>query len=47
MNQIFWGPFDEHDLTLIPVWMSNHMAGKVWQEITYPFLNVNGTTVEV
>ena len=28
-------------------WVSNHMPGKVWDEITYPFPNFNGATVEV
>ena len=28
-------------------WISNYMPGKVWGEITYPFLNFNGATVEV
>ena len=32
---------------LIPAWISNYMPGKVWGEITYPFLNFNGYTVEV
>ena len=36
-----------HGLTLIPAWISNHMPGKVWGDITYPFLNFNGCTVEV
>ena len=36
-----------HGLTLIPAWISNYMPGKVWGEITYPFLNFNGCTVEV
>ena len=27
--------------TLIWAWISNHMPGKVWDEITYPFLNFN------
>ena len=40
-------PFHKHGLTLIPAWISNHMLGKVWDEITYPFLNFNGCTVEV
>ena len=35
------------DLTLIPAWISNHMPSKMWDEITYPFLNFNGCTVEV
>ena len=33
------GPFYLYGLTLIPVWMSNHTHYKVWDEITYPFLN--------
>ena len=28
--------------TLTPAWISNHMPIKVWDEITYPFLNFNG-----
>ena len=36
-----------HSLTLISTWISNHMPSKVWGEITYPFLNFNGTTIEV
>ena len=34
-------------LTLIPAWVSNHIHYKLWYEITYPFLNFNGATVEV
>ena len=30
-----------------PAWISNHTPCKVWDEITYPFLNFNGCTVEV
>ena len=41
------GPFYKHGLTLIPAWISNHMPRKVWDEITYPFLNFNGCTVGV
>ena len=26
---------------------SNHMLSKVWDELTYPYLNSNGSTVEV
>ena len=33
-------------LTLIPACISNYMPGKVWSEITYPFLNFNGCTVK-
>ena len=36
-----------HLVTLIPVWISNYIRYKVWCEITYPFLNSNGCTVEV
>ena len=34
-------------VALISAWISNYMANKVWDEITYPFLNFNGATVEV
>ena len=40
-------PFYLHGLTLIPAWISNYMPRKVCDEITYPFLNFNGATVEV
>ena len=30
-----------------PAWISNHMSNEVWDEITYPFPNFNGCTVEV
>ena len=40
------GPFYHHGLTLIPAWINNHMPWKVWAEITYPFPNCNGCTVE-
>ena len=36
-----------HGLSLIPAWISNYIHYKVWDEITYPFLNFNGCTVEV
>ena len=41
------GPFYQHGLTLISAWISNYVTYKVWDEITYPFLNFNGCTVEV
>ena len=41
------GPFYLHGLALIPAWISKYMPIKVWDEITYPFLNFNGYTVEV
>ena len=31
-----------YGLTVIPVWISNYIHCKVWDEITYPFLNFNG-----
>ena len=34
-------------INLISAWISNYMPTKVWYEITYPFPNFNGTTVEV
>ena len=40
------GPFYYHGLTLIPAWKSNCIHYNVWDEITYPFLNFNGVTVE-
>ena len=42
-------PADEFSLglTLIPVYLSDHMLTKVWDEITYPFTNFSGCTVEV
>ena len=33
-------------LTLTPAWISNYTHYKVWDEITYPFTNFNGSTVE-
>ena len=38
---------DWHGLTLIPEWTSNHMLSTVWDEITYPFQNVNVVTIKV
>ena len=35
------------NLILIPVWISIYIHYKVWDEITYPFPNVNSCTVEV
>ena len=39
------GSFYEHGLTLIPVWISNYIYYKLWNEIIYPFLNFNGCNV--
>ena len=40
-------PFYKHGLTLIPAWIINYIHNKVWNEITYPFLNFNRCTAEV
>ena len=44
---VTYGPFYEHGLTFIPAWISNYIHYEMWDEITYPFLNVNGATVEI
>ena len=41
------GHFLPISFMLIPGWISNHMPCKVQGEITYPFPNFNGCTVEV
>ena len=38
---------DLDDPTCTVQWISNYIHYKVWDEITYPFLNFNGCTVEV
>ena len=40
------GPFYKYGLTLISIWISNHVLGEVCGEITYSFPNFNGATVE-
>ena len=40
-------PFCQDGLTLIPSWISNHMASKVWGEIIHTFPSINGCTVVV
>ena len=40
-------PFYYHGLTLIPAGMSNYIYYKVWDEITYPFLNFNIATISL
>ena len=44
---LFSGPFYLHGLTLIPAWISNYIGYKVSREITYPFLNFKGATVDI
>ena len=34
MAPLYW-----HGLTLFPAWISNHVPGKMWDEIAYTFLN--------
>ena len=44
------GSFNQHGLTLIPAWISNYIhyiRYKMWDEITYSFLNFNSCNVEV
>ena len=41
------GPLLLTGLTLIPAWISNYSHYKVWGEVTYPFPNLNGATIEV
>ena len=41
------GRFHKRGLILIPAWINNHMQSKMWDEISYPFPNFNGCTVEV
>ena len=45
-------PYDVMDLVtnssgndLSPIWHQAYIHSKVWDEITYPFPNVNGETV--
>ena len=38
------GPLNQHGLTLIPAWRTNHVPGKVWDDIIYRFPNLNGST---
>ena len=41
---VTWVPFYWYGLTLISVWISNHMPSKVWDEIIHPFPDLNGAT---
>ena len=45
VNEMYLSPFLQS--TLIPAWISKCIHYKVWDEITYPFLNFNGVTIEV
>ena len=37
-------PIYEVSIGNVPVWISNNMPSKLWNEITYPFPNFNGCT---
>ena len=41
------GPFYKHVLILIAAWIGNYTHYKVWDEITYPFPDINDATAEV
>ena len=41
------GPFHWNGLILIPIWISNYIHSKVWDDFFYPFPNFNGCTVEI
>ena len=49
LSGTIWVPFYSDGLTLIPACIStcNYTQHNYWGEITYPFQNCNGTTVEV
>ena len=42
-----WVPSYWHGSTWIPAWISKYISDEILDEITYPFLNFNGATVEV
>ena len=42
-----WGSCCWRRLNSIPAWISNHISVKCGVEITYPFSNLNGCTIEV
>ena len=44
-NMPYWMSY--HGLSLILAWITNYIHDKVWDEITYPFPNFNGYTIEV
>ena len=45
-NKMTRVPLYWYGLILIPAWINNHFHYEVWDDITYPFLNFNGATVE-
>ena len=42
-----WEPIYQHGLTIIPAWLSKYGHYKVWNKITYLFLNLSSAAVEV
>ena len=50
VSELVYGPgkikLDEQ-WPLLPAWITNYIHDKVWDKITYPFLNFNGVTAEV
>ena len=45
-SETLWYLFYKHWLTLNSVWKSNSTIYEAWNEITYPYSNFNGYTVE-
>ena len=41
----YLGPIYKHELNSIPAWISKYIPYKVKDDITYPFPNFNGATV--
>ena len=48
-NRFTQGPyfFYKYGLTLIQIWIYKYIRYNKWDEISYPFLRFNGSTVEV
>ena len=46
-NKTTWCTYYQHGSTLILAQIRNNIHYKVWDEITYPFTNFNGVTIEV
>ena len=40
-------PFYKHGLSLIRAWISNRTHHKMWDDISYPFPNFDGATMEL
>ena len=46
-SPIDFGPFYWNGLTLIPVWISNHIHYRLWDAITYPSSNFSGMDKDI